>query len=135
MSTLWCRHGLSWQKFLQKSTLQKGALLTLKWPRYFYSRWCPRGVPWTPQKTTFLPEFCNEIWTKFSPFLFRVISILAKFWQNHFPKGIFQWNLAQRRRTWIDSHYWNNILKIFFRFKMLAKTNFWYCTIMLIYAN
>ena len=20
--------------------------LTLKWPRYFYSRWCPRGVPW-----------------------------------------------------------------------------------------
>ena len=23
-------------------------VLTLKWPRYFYSRWCPRGVPWNP---------------------------------------------------------------------------------------
>ena len=22
--------------------------LTLKWPRYFYSRWCPRGVPRAP---------------------------------------------------------------------------------------
>ena len=38
--------------------------LTLKWPRYFYSRWCPRGVPWNPpEKTTFPPEFCNEICT------------------------------------------------------------------------
>ena len=35
--------------------------------------------------------------------------------KNHFPKGIFQWNLAQTfqsRRTWIDLHYWNNISKI-----------------------
>ena len=39
--------------------------LTLKWPRYFYSRWCPRGgVPWNPpEKTTFPPESCNEICT------------------------------------------------------------------------
>ena len=66
-------------------------------------------------------------------FLFHVISILAKnvdkkqtketnkhsltnkqktIKQNlnkHFPKGIFQWNLAQSRRTWIDLHYWNSI--------------------------
>ena len=27
--------------------------LTLKWPRYFYSRWCPRGVPWTPWENYF----------------------------------------------------------------------------------
>ena len=29
--------------------------------------------------------------------------------KNRFPKRIFQWNLAQSRRTWIDLHYWNNI--------------------------
>ena len=40
--------------------------LTLKWPRYFYSRWCPRGVSWNPlRKTTFPPEFCNEICTMY----------------------------------------------------------------------
>ena len=38
--------------------------LTLKWPRYFYSRWCPRGgVPRDPTV------------------------------ENHFPTGIVQWNL------------------------------------------
>ena len=37
--------------------------LTLKWPRYFYSRWCPRGVPRDPTV------------------------------ENHFPTGILQWNL------------------------------------------
>ena len=39
--------------------------LTLKWPRYFYSRWCPRGgsMEPAPEKTTFPPEFCNEICT------------------------------------------------------------------------
>ena len=108
--------------------------LTLKWPRYFYSRWCPGG-PWNPlRKPLSHREFCNEICTiyvrarknhnsakrilkcctvsKWGPnnrFLFRVISILAKFWKNHFPKGIFQWNLAQRRRIWIDLHHWNNL--------------------------
>ena len=25
------------------------------------------------------------------------------------PKRIFQWNLAQSRKTWIDLHYWHNI--------------------------
>ena len=50
-------------------------------------------------------------------------------------KGIFQWNLAQRRRIWIDLHYWNNIFKKLFSFKMVAKTIVWYCVIMLIYAN
>ena len=40
--------------------------LTLKWPRYFYSRWCPRGGGFhgtPPEKTTFPPGFCNEICT------------------------------------------------------------------------
>ena len=39
--------------------------LTLKWPRYFYSNWCPieRGAMELPKKTTFPPEFCNEICT------------------------------------------------------------------------
>ena len=32
--------------------------------------------------------------------------------KNYFPKRIFQWNLAQTRRTWIDLHYWN----IFFNY-------------------
>ena len=89
--------------------------LTLTWLRYFYSRWCPRGVPWNPlKKTTFPQEFCNEIctiyvWTiknhnsgnkfwkcctvsKWRPnnrFLFRVISILSKIWKTTFPKEFF----------------------------------------------
>ena len=91
------------------------SLVTLKWPRYFYSRWCPRGVHGTSlKKTTFPPEFCNEIctmyvWTiknhnsakkfwkcytvsKWWPnnrFLFRVISILAEIWKTTFPKEFF----------------------------------------------
>ena len=52
--------------------------------------------------------------------------------KNHFPKGIFQWRHS--RRTWIDLHYWNNIKKKIFHFKMVAKTIFWYCTIMLVYT-
>ena len=60
------------------------------------------------------------------------------FWPN-FEKPLsqrnFSWNLAQRRRIWIDIHYWNKILKKLFHFKMVAKTIFWYCAIMLIYAN
>ena len=67
----------------------------------------------TPKKTTFRPEFCNEIYTiivctirnhscekkimyrfkmvaKLLFFLFRVISILAKNLKIHFPKGILQ---------------------------------------------
>ena len=89
--------------------------LTLKWSRYFYSRWCPRGFQGTPpKKTTFLPEFCNEICTiyvwaiknhnsgffykkcctvsKWQPnnrFLFCIISILAKIWKTTFPKEFF----------------------------------------------
>ena len=35
--------------------------LTLRWPRYFHSRWCPRGSP--SKKTTFPQEFCNDICT------------------------------------------------------------------------
>ena len=67
--------------FTQRSVSQKNAIfayfellvwfpddenlyqLTFKWPRYFYSRWCPRGVPRDPSV------------------------------ENHFPTGILQWNL------------------------------------------
>ena len=87
--------------------------LTLKWPRYFYSRWCPRGFH-GPEKTTFPPEFCNEIctiyvrdiknhnsakkifkcctvskWRPNNRFLFRLISILAKLSKTTFPKEFF----------------------------------------------
>ena len=85
------------------------SMLPLKWPRYFYSRY---GNPL--KKTTFPPEFCNEIctiyvWTiknhnsvkkfwkcctvsKWRPnnrFLFRVILILPKIWKTTFPKDFF----------------------------------------------
>ena len=93
-----------------------GSPLTLKWPRYFYSRWCPRGgsMEPPPEKTTFPPGFCNEIctiyvrdiknhnsakkkikcctvskWRPNNRFLFRVISILAKFWKTTFPREFF----------------------------------------------
>ena len=73
------------------------------------------GVPWNPpEKTTFPLEFCNEIctiyvqdiknhnsakkknfkcctvskWRPNNRFLFRVISILAKFWKTTFPKEL-----------------------------------------------
>ena len=121
----------------------------------------PKGVPWNPPWEIQFPtrilhwnlhhictgnkksQFCKKNfkcctvskWRPNNRFLFRVISNLAKFWKKQFPKGIFQWNLAQRRRIWIDLHCWNNILKKLFCFKMVAKTIFWYCAIMLIYAN
>ena len=117
--------------------------LTVKWPRYFYSRWCPRGggrgsmePPWENHFPTRILQWnlhhictgykksqffkkkkkkkrCSvSKWRPNNRFLFRVISILAKFWKKtHFPKGIFQWILAQRRRIWIDLHYWNKIFK------------------------
>ena len=31
--------------------------------------------------------------------------------KNYFPKGNFQWELAQSRGTWIDLNYWYNIQK------------------------
>ena len=41
-------------------------LLTLKWPRYIYSRWCARGVPWNPpKKTTSYRNFAM----KFAPYM------------------------------------------------------------------
>ena len=91
--------------------------LTLKWPRYFYSRWCPRGVPWKPPWENHFPtgilhwnlhhictghkksQFCKKKkklkcctvskWRPNNRFLFRVISILAKFWKNTIPKEFF----------------------------------------------
>ena len=106
--------------------------LTLKWSRYFYSCWCPRGFPCPPKKTTFQLEFYNEIctiyertiknhnsrkkikcctvskWRPNNHFLRRRFDFGQNL-KNHFPKRIFQWNLAQSRRTWIDLHYWYNV--------------------------
>ena len=45
--------------------------------------------------------------------------------KNHFPKGIFQWNLRLKvGRTWIDLHYWNNILKKYIPFQNGSHNNF-----------
>ena len=92
---------------LLMTKLKKKAILHLSDQGTFYSRY-------SPEKTTFPPEFCNEIcniiWTghkkitilqkifkcctvsKWRPnnrFLFRVISILAKFWKTTFPEEFF----------------------------------------------
>ena len=39
--------------------------LTLKWPWYFHSRWCPRGGGFhgTPEENHLPTRFCNEIYT------------------------------------------------------------------------
>ena len=120
-----------------------------------------QGGPMEPlKKTTFPREFSNEIgtiyvWTiknhnsgikcwkcctvsKWRPnnrFSFCIISILAKIWKTTFPKEFFNeiW-LKVGKHEYILRN-WNNILKKLFRFKMAAKTMFWYCAIMLIYAN
>ena len=97
---------------LKIQSMSSHYFFTLKRPRYFYSRWCPMGVPRDP--TTFPVEFCNEIctiyvwtiknhnfakkkwkcctvskWRQNNRFLFRVISILAKIWKTTFPKECF----------------------------------------------
>ena len=65
---------------------------------------------------------CNvSKWRPNNQFLFCVISIFGQILKNHFSKGIFQWNLAQRRRISIDLHYWITFKKKIFRFKMVAK--------------
>ena len=44
--------------------------------------------------------------------------------KKHFPKGIFQWNLAQSRRIWIHLHYWNWIVLSHFLFYWLGLFHF-----------
>ena len=133
---------------------------TLRWPRYLHSRWCPRGFHGTPpKKTTFPSEVCNEIYTiyvwtikdhnsgkkikcctvsKWRPnnrFLFCVISILAKIWKTTFPKEFFN-------EIWlkVGEQEYIYIIEITFEKKLFVlkwrpKHFFWYCAIMLIYAN
>ena len=112
----------------------------------------PKGSsmdPPPPEKTIFPPEFCYEICTlyvrdiknhtilqKKKKMLYRFkmgakkpIFISRHFdfghiLKNHFPKGIFQWNLAQRRRIWIDLHYWNKIFKKIIPFQNGCQNNF-----------
>ena len=138
-------------------------VLTLKWPRYFYSRWCPRvggsmeldppppPPPWENRFPTRILQWnLHHICTghKKSQFCKKKLNVVpfqnggqitdfyfasfrfGQILKNNFPKECFQWNLAQRRSIWIHLHYY-----ILFRFKMVAKTSFWYCAIMLIYAN
>ena len=145
---------------IQKSTWWYDKILTLKWPRYFYSRWCPRGVPWNPpKKTTFPPEFCNQICTIYVRTIKNSNSAKKKklnvvpfqnggqitdfyfasfrFWPN-FEKPLSERNFSMifgSKKENIDLHYWNKTFEKLFRFKMVAKTIFWYCAIMLIYAN
>ena len=58
----WCKSDTFFSRSVSDGTVFFKRRLTLKWPRYFYSRWCPRGVPRDPTV------------------------------ENHFPKGILQWN-------------------------------------------
>ena len=110
-------------------------LLTLKWPRYFYSRSCPSWVPRDPTVESHFPsrilkwilhhicmdykksQFCKKKWKccsvlKWRPNNHFFYFVSFRFWpkfEKPFLNGIFQWNLAQSRRIWIHLHYWNNI--------------------------
>ena len=118
----------------------------------------PKGVPWNPpEKTTFPPEFCNEICTIYVRVIKnhnsakKKIKILYhfkmeannltdfyfasfRFWPN-FEKTFSQKNFSMKfgSKKVIMNRF--TLLKKLFRFKMVAKTIFWYCAIMLIYAN
>ena len=48
-------------------------------------------------------------------------------WENHFPEGIFPWNLAHNWRLWIQLHCWNKIWKKLFGCVFMGKTNFEQC--------
>ena len=86
-------------------------MLTLKWPRYVYSHWCPRGFhgpPWENHFPTRIlqwnlhhictghkkSQFCKKNWkcctvSKWRPnnrFLFLFTSILATFWKTTFQR-------------------------------------------------
>ena len=133
------------------------SILTLKWPRYFYSRLCPGGVPMDPTVENHFPsrilqwnlhhkksQFCKKNLENVVPFQNggQVTDFyFASFWfWPKFGKPLSQRNFSMKfgsksKRIWIHLHYWNNIFKKLFRFKMAAKTIFWYCAIMLIYAN
>ena len=109
--------------------------LTLKWRRYFPTRWCLRGFLRNPlQKTTFPVEFpdknrtidrvCQTIiiseksWKKV--YRFKMEAILMIFLprdcaiprklEKHFPEKEFQRNVAQSRSL-IETHNRNKILK------------------------
>ena len=122
----------------------------------------PKGGSMEPplKKKCFPLDFCNEIctiyvraiknhnsakkfwkcctvskWRPNNRFLFHDISILAKIWKTTFPKEFFNEILLKVGEY--EYIYITEItfLKKLFRFKMAAKTIFWYCAIMLIYAN
>ena len=77
-------------------------------------RWGGLGKKW-PLRPKMPPYVLQHNKCKFWCFKYK-IELSMQFWakkksklrENHFPIRIFQWNLAQSRRTWIDLHYWNN---------------------------
>ena len=74
-------------------------------------------------------------WRPNNRFLFRVILILAKIWKTTFQKEFFNeiWlKVGEHEYTYIIEI---TFLKKLFHLKMAAKTIFWYCAIMPIYAN
>ena len=113
----------------------EGDIEVVQWP---FNTTKVLSLQWNPhKKTTFPPEFCNEIRTihvyvhteriilqkkkiwnvvlfqncgQITEFYFASFQFWPKF-EKPLSKGILQWNLALSRRTWIDLHYWNNILK------------------------
>ena len=101
-------------------------ILTLNCIRYPALPWCITGGSMEPpRENTFPPNFLII----FTPYVYTLITTIFqekkykifvpfqnggqitdfhfvsfRFWskfENHFPKGIFQWNLAQIRRSWI----------------------------------
>ena len=120
----------------------------------------PKGVPWNPPENHFPTRilqwnlhhiymdynklnFCKKKfnsctvskWRPNNRFSFCVISILTKIWKTTFPKVFFNemWlKVGEHEKIYISEIKFRKKL---FHFKMAAKTIFWYCVIILIYAN
>ena len=128
-----------------------GGGLTLKWSRpSALPLVVKRGSLWTlTQKGTFPNEFGDEMRAtdkviqknqntakKIENQIFNykmaakkaiAISrhkIFDQKWENHFPKGIFYWNLTHTWRLSIQLHCWNKIWKKLFGCAFMGKTNF-----------
>ena len=112
---------LVWYSILYSTRYKKIDVILVqcpfKWPRYFYSRWCPTGGPRDPTVENHFPsrilqwilhhicmdykksqfwkrkwklKCCTVLkWRRNNQFLFRVISIVAKMWKTTFPNEFF----------------------------------------------
>ena len=104
---LWCNNDMVGSSLLQTSLnndiyympQDEYHLLTLKWPRYFYSHWCPRGVPRDPTV------------------------------ENHFPTGILQWNLHHIFLGYKNSQFCKKKIENFVPFQNGSQiTNFYFAS-------